>query len=109
MPYSRSLADRVRRLLGERRNLAEKKMFGGVAFLLNGNLLVCVWQSSLIARVGPDSYEQALKQSHVREFDVTGRPMRGWVMIEPDGLDADAELQTWIDASLAFVETLPPK
>lgn len=109
MPYSRSLADRVRFSLGNHRGVVEKKMFGGVCFLLDGNMLVGIWQSSLIARLGPDAACIALRQPHVREFDVTGRPMRGWVMIDPDGLDSDADLRSWIDKSLAFVETLPPK
>jgi hypothetical protein len=109
MAYSQSLADRVRRALGGRRDVAEKKMFGGVGFLLGGNLLVCVWQTSLIVRLGAEAYDAALREPHVREFDVTGRPMRGWVMVEPDGLDADDALAAWIDRAFTFVTTLPPK
>jgi TfoX/Sxy family transcriptional regulator of competence genes len=109
MVYSKSLAARVRQALGSRRGIVEKKMFGGVGFLLHGNMLVGVWQDSLIARVGPDEAAKALAGEFVREFDVTGRPMKGWVMIEPDGLDTDQHLGDWIDRTLAFVATLPAK
>ena len=107
MPYSKSLADRVRWVLRSNRNIEEKKMFGGVGFLMNGNMLVGVWESSLIVRLGPEQATEALKQSHVKEFDVTGRPMKGWVMVEPDGLDSDSELAKWIEKAIQFVETLP--
>ena len=109
MPYSKSLAERVQRTLRDFRGVSEKKLFGGVGFLLDGNLLVAVWQALLIARLGADQAATALKQPHVREFDVTGRPMKGWVMIEPDGLDSDRQLAEWIDRALEFVSTLPVK
>ncbi len=109
MPYSKSLAARVRQALGRRRDVAEKKMFGGVGFLLAGNMLVGIWQDSLIARLGPEAGEQALGQPHVRPFDVTGRPMKGWVMVEPDGVDSDGQLAEWVERALEFVVTLPPK
>ncbi len=113
MPYSRSLVDRVRQLLGKTRGITEKKMFGGVGFLLGGNMLVGIWETSLIVRLGDAketaNYEAALGEPHVREFDITGRPMRGWVMVEADGLDSDAQLRAWIERSQRFVATLPPK
>jgi hypothetical protein len=109
MVYSQSLAERIRQALRGRRGIVEKKLFGGVGFLLSGNLLVCVWQQSLIVRLGPEEAAVALEQDHVREFDVTGRPMRGWIMVEPDGLETDAQLSAWIDQAFEFVETLPPK
>lgn len=109
MAYSQALADRVRQTLRNRRNVSEKKMFGSVVFLLNGNLLVGVWQSSLIVRLGPDEAAPALRQPHVRPFDVTGKPMKGWIMVEADGLDRDAELAGWIERAAAFVSTLPAK
>ena len=92
MPYSESLAERIRQALGRCKGIEEKKMFGGVGFLLNGNMLVGVWQTSLIARIGPDQYDAALKTPNVREFDITGRPMKGWVMVEPDGIESDKPL-----------------
>lgn len=109
MSYGRQLADRVRHTLGKQRGLVEKRMFGGVVFLLRGNMLVGIWEQSLIARLGPDAAAQALQEPNVRAFDVTGRPMRGWVMIDPDGLDRDADLAAWLARAQEFVETLPGK
>ena len=109
MPYSKSLAARIRHMLAARSGIVEKKMFGGVAFLLHGNMLVGVWNDSLIVRLGPEEGEEALSESHVRQFDVTGRPMKGWVMVEPDGLDSDSRLRDWIERATNFVRTLPAK
>lgn len=109
MPYSNNLADRARRLLAGNKQLTEKKMFGGIGFLLNGNMLVGVWKDSLIVRIGPDAYDEALAEPYVREFDITGRPMTGWVMVEPDGMENDRQLANWIDCALEFVRTLPKK
>jgi hypothetical protein len=109
MAYSKSLAARVRQALASRRGIAEKKMFGGVGFLLHGNMLVGIWQDSLIARLGPEEGEAALTEPFVRPFDVTGRPMKGWIMIEPDGLDTDSQLSAWIERAHVFVSTLPRK
>ena len=77
MPFSKSLAARIRQALAQRKGIIEKKMFGGVAFLLHGNMLVGVWQDSLIVRLGPEQGEKSLSELHVKQFDVTGRPMRG--------------------------------
>ncbi len=109
MPYSQSLADRIRWALRENRKVEEKKMFGGVGFLLSGNMLVGVWESSMIVRLGLENGAEALKQPHVKEFDVTGRPMKGWVMVEPEGLDNDKRLGDWIERAIQYVETLPAK
>ncbi len=109
MVFSNSLAARVRHTLSSRRAIVEKKMFGGVCFLLRGNMLVGVWQDALILRLGVDEAARALAEPYVRKFDVTGRPMKGWAMVEADGLDTDAALAAWIDRAAAFVETLPPK
>jgi hypothetical protein len=84
-------------------------MFGGVGFLLDGNMLVGVWKSSLIARLGPAQAARALQEPDVVEFDITGKPMKGWVMIEPDGIVRDEPLQQWIDLATLFVNTLPKK
>ncbi|MBA4018470.1 MAG: RNA methyltransferase [Pirellula sp.] len=109
MPYSRQLADRVRQTLGKQRGLTEKRMFGGVCFLLQGNMLVGIWEQSLIARLGPDEAARALTEPNVREFDATGRPMRGWVVVDPDGLERDDQLAAWLARAQEFVETLPGK
>jgi hypothetical protein len=108
MAFSENLAERIRRRLARRKNVKEKKMFGGVGFLLNGNMLVGVWKDSLIARLGPDGGEEALKEPHVREFDVTGRALKGWVLVEPDGVEEDDSLNAWIQRAGKFVGTLPP-
>ena len=109
MAFSEALAGRIRQALARRKNVAEKKMFGGVGFLLNGNLLVGVRKDSLIVRLGPDEGEEALKGPHVREFDITGRPMRNWVLVEPEGVEGDDQLAGWIRRAVRFVGALPAK
>jgi len=109
MAFDESLAERIRQRLARRKNVEEKKMFGGVGFLLNGNLLVGVWKNSLIARLGPEEGEEALKEPHVKEFDITGRRMRNWVLVEPEGVEEDDQLKDWIERATRFVRTLPAK
>ena len=84
-------------------------MFGGVGFLLNGNMLVGVWKDSLIVRLGPDEGEAALREPHVREFDITGRAMKGWVLVEPEGVEEDDQLKGWVQRAVKFVGKLPAK
>ena len=109
MSFDESLAARVRDCLAHTKGIVEKKMFGSACFLLNGNLIVGVWKDSLIARVGPAAYEDALNEDHVREFDVTGRPMRGWVMVDPAGVEEDDSLAEWIERATRFVRSLPAR
>lgn len=109
MAFYETLAERIRETLGRRKDVTEKRMFGGVCFLLNGNVLVGVWKDSLIARLGPDRAGAALLEPHVREMDVTGRPMKGWVMVEAEGIEEDEHLGEWVRDAMAFVETLPEK
>jgi TfoX/Sxy family transcriptional regulator of competence genes len=109
MPFDADLNDRLRRALGKRRGLTEKKMFGGTAFLLHGNMLVGVWREFLIARVGPEQQDAALAEPHAKPMDITGRPMRGWIMVAPEGSSRDEQLHAWIDQAVAFVATLEPK
>lgn len=109
MSFSLSLADRIRSIVARRRGITEKRMFGSLCFLLHGNLLVGVWKNSLIARLGPEEAEAALREPYVGLFDVTGKPMKNWVMIEPDGIEHDEQLSQWIDRALTFVTTLPKK
>jgi len=108
MAYSESLASRIRDVVGSR-GVVEKKMFGGVGFLLHGNMLVGVWKDSLIVRLGVEAGERALDQPHVREFDITGKAMKGWVLVEAEGLAEDRELKAWVERAWRFVETLPAK
>jgi len=109
MAASKLLVERIRHVLSRHRGITEKKMFGGVCFLLNGNMLVAVWNDSLIARLGIEQAEIALTEPDVREMDLTGRPMRGWIIVEPDGIDSDRQLTHWVDLSMTFVRTLPAK
>ncbi len=109
MPFDETIADRIRPQLVRRAGFAEKRLFSGVGFLLHGNLCVGVWKHWLIARIGPDAYDEALERPGVKEFDITGRPMRGWVMIEPSGIRGDIELNAWIESAVEFVRSLPRK
>ena len=109
MSYDEKLAARVRTALARRRGVTEKKMFGGVGFLLSGNMLVGIWRDSLIARVGMETAEESINDEFVGPFDVTGRPMKGWLMVEPEGVDTDQQLRRWLDLALEFVRTLPAK
>src|ERR1700722_11290635 len=104
MAFDEILAAQIRDALAWKRGVEEKKMFGCVCFLLNGNALAGVWKNRLIARLGPDEGESALREAHVRAFDITGRPMRNWVAVEPEGVEDD-QLKGWIDLALKFVKT----
>jgi hypothetical protein len=84
-------------------------MFGGIGFLLNGNMLVGVWKDSLVVRLGDDQGEEALKETHVSEFDITGRAMKGWVLVAPEGVKEDDQLSGWIQRAVKFVGKLPAK
>src|SRR5262245_15984016 len=109
MAFSEALAERIRRGLARRRGIEEKKMFGGVGFLLNGNMLVGVWKDSLIVRLSPEEGEEALKEPHVSDFNITGRSMTGWVLVAPAGVEADDELSGWVQQAVKFVGKLPAK
>lgn len=109
MPYSQDLADRIESRLGRRKGATKKKMFGGVGFLIHGNMCCGVYQDWLIVRIGLDGYEPALREPHARVFDITGRVMRGWVMVGPDGWSDDEQLEGWLGRAAAFAQSLPPK
>jgi TfoX/Sxy family transcriptional regulator of competence genes len=109
MAFDEALAGRVREVLSGTEALAEKKMFGGIAFLLNGNMCCGINGDDLILRLDPAETEDALGRPHVRMFDMTGRPMKGWLMIAPDGVATDDELRSWVDRGVAFAGSLPPK
>src|SRR5688572_32906606 len=96
MAFDDDLAARIRERLARQKGIEEKRMFGGVGFLLNGNLLVGVWKDTLVARLGLESGEMALLEPHVRPFDITGRPMAGWVLVGPEGVGEDDQLSEWI-------------
>jgi hypothetical protein len=92
MAYDEKLASRIRKLLKYKKNSNEKKMFGGLAFMLNGSMCSGIIQNLLVARVGPDNYESALREPHTRPMDFTGRPMKGYVYVEPDGYESDEQV-----------------
>ena len=109
MAFDESLAARIRGALARRKGVEEKKMFGGVGFLLNGNLLIGIWKDSRCVRLGPEQAEEALLEPHVKEFDITGKPMKRWVLVKSAGVEGDEQLKDWIERALKFVKTLPAK
>jgi len=109
MAFDETLAARIRDSLARKKNIEEKKMFGCICFFLNGNALAGVWKDGLIARLGPDEGEAALREPHVRAFDITGRPMRNWVVVESEGVEDDEHLKDWIQRAVKFVGKLPAK
>lgn len=109
MAYDEGLAQRLRETLGERPGIDEKKMFGGISFLLQGNMACGVIEDDLIVRVGPEAYEEALQEAHARPFDFTGRAMKGWIMVGPEGYEEDSDLASWVERGLGFAGSLPPK
>ena len=109
MAFDESLAARIRDALARKKGVEEKKMFGGIGFLLNGNMLVGVWKDSLIVRLGPEEGDEALKEAHVSVFNITGRAMKGWVLVASAGVEADDKLSGWVQRALNFVGKLPGK
>lgn len=110
MAFNEALAERIRHLLARRKNVEEKKMFGGIGFLLNGNLLVGVRKDSLLVRLGPEQSEEALREAHVTEFKISGRgTMKGWVVVGLEGVKDDDQLKGWIQRAAKFVGMLPAK
>lgn len=109
MAYDRDLADRVRRILGDRRGVTERRMFGGLAFLIRGHMVAGLRGGTLMARVGPDRHAEALARPHARPMDFTGRPMKGYVYVDPEGIETAPQLEWWIGTCADFVAGLPPK
>ena len=109
MAYDEGLAQRVREGLSDQPDLVEKKMFGGVGFMAYGNMACGVLNDSLIVRVGPAHYQEALSQPYTKEFDITGRAMTGWVMVGPQGHETDSSLDFWLTLAMTLALSLPPK
>lgn len=109
MAYDEALANRVRNALDADGDVTEKKMFGGIAFLHRGLMFVGVSGDKLMARVGRESYQESLARQHVREMDFTGKPMQGYVYIEPLGIKDEEQLRFWLQRCKQFVSTLPAK
>ena len=110
MAYDEALADRVRAVISLREGVTEKKMFGGIAFMVGGNMACGVSSGGdLIVRLDQEESEKALAEPGVRVFDLTGRPMRGWLLVEPAAIEADEQLASWVDAGADFAASLPAK
>jgi len=109
MAYDEGLAQRVREALAGRSDVTEKKMFGGLCFLLGGNMCCGITSEDLMLRVGPDRYEEALARPHGREMDFTGRALKGMVYVGTEGIERDGDLEDWLSMAVAFAGGLPPK
>lgn len=109
MAYDEILARQIRALLITQTGYVEKKMFGGIGFMLDGNLACGVIGEEMIVRVGPEGYETALEEVHVSVFDFTGRPMTGWVKVSSDGIQTGADLQRWVRKGSEYARSLPSK
>jgi hypothetical protein len=107
--YDETLADRVRGVLGDDPRLTERKMFGGLAFMIDGNMCVGIVGDDLVVRVGRDAYDATLSLPHAREMDFTGRPMRGFVFVAAAGITRRERLEAWVDRGLSYAESLPAK
>lgn len=109
MAYDERLAGRLRDIYDTLPNVKEQKAFGGITFLVNGHMSCGIVKDTLMARVGPEQYEAALKRKFAREMDFTGRPMKGFVFVAPEGIKTKKVLRSWVDLTLNFVSTLKPK
>ena len=107
--YDEKLAERLSALLKNRKGYSQKKMFGGVAFLLNGNMCFGVHKDNLVLRMGEETANKSLKSKHASLFDITGRPMKGWIMVSKDGIKTKESLVKWTSPAIEFVKTLPKK
>lgn len=109
MAYDDALAARVRKLLQRRAAYGEKQMFGGLCFLLHGNMCCGIVGSDLMARVGPERYDAALMSPHARPMDFTGKPLTGYVYVAPSGTKRQRDLERWVGLCVEFASTLKPK
>ncbi len=103
------LADRVRKTLSGREGVSERRMFGGVCFMIHGNMCVGTWKGSLIVRLDRKDHEKTLSEPHTRPADITGRVMKGWALVEPSGIDSDNGLKAWVHRAAIYAGSLPPK
>ena len=109
MAYDEGLAQRIRDLLDDREDLSERKMFGGLCFMIGGNVSCGVVGKELMLRVGKDRYEALLALPHARDMDFTGKPMRGMCYVGPEGIEDDGDLSTWVFRGIDYASSLPPK
>ena len=113
MAYDEGLAQRIRETLADYEDasfdIVEKKMFGGIAFMLNGNMSTGVVGDELMVRTGPDGYGDALAQPHARPMDFTGKPMKGFIYVSAEGIAEDEDLAAWVERGVTFASSLPAK
>jgi TfoX/Sxy family transcriptional regulator of competence genes len=109
MAYEEDLASRVRVALAQLHQVEEKRMFGGLTFMVGGHMCCGVLGAELMVRVGADAYAEAVDRPHARPMDFTGKPLRGMVFVDAKGTKAEADLEAWVDRGAAFVSSLPPK
>jgi TfoX/Sxy family transcriptional regulator of competence genes len=109
LAYDEGLAERIRRLLEDQRGITERRMFGGLAFLLRGNMALGIVNDQLMVRVGTETYAAALREPHARAMDFTGRPMKGFVFVSSEGLQSDSDLAQWVEQGIRYSTSLPAK
>lgn len=109
MAYDEGLADRLRRHLSHHGDVVEKKMFGGITFMVRGNMCIGIVKDELCARVGPEQFDEAVRLPYARVMDFTKRPMKGWIFVSPEGLEEEEALKGWVERCERFNRTLPAK
>ena len=109
MAYDEGLAERIRGILEELGRVSERRMFGGLAFLMRGHMTVGIVKDELMVRVGPETHDQAVREPYARAMDFTGRPMKGFVFVSSPGLESDTDLQRWVERSVSYTASLPAK
>lgn len=109
LPYDHALAERMRPAILPRAGTSEKNMFGGIGFFVFGNMCCGIWKDLLVVRLSPTEASEALKEKNVRVMDLTGKPMKGWLFVEPEGIKHDKDLLAWIERSYTFASSLPHK
>lgn len=109
MAHDEGLLERLRDVMADIPGVTEKKMFGGLCILVNGNMCCGIVNDILMGRVGADQYEECLKLPHCREMDFTGRPLKGMIYVDPEGTSGDDDLRTWVERCMSFMNTLPAK
>jgi TfoX/Sxy family transcriptional regulator of competence genes len=107
VPYDEGLAERIREVLNDRLDVSEKKMFGGIAFMVRGHMCVGIVKDDLMVRVGPETYENLVREPHARRMDFTGRPMKGFLYVASEGYATDADLHRWVGLGHAYATSLP--
>ena len=103
------LVARVRPILKNRKGFSEKKMVGGICFLINGNMCVGTWKGSLVVRLDKENHEETQSEPHVKPMDITGKVMKGWALVEPAGIETDDDLKAWVRRAAKFAGSFPLK